>query len=384
VPRQQLPVYSPVTVRSLVAASVTGGARYRARVEQLVRSEYGPCDLVLLDSGTSALTLALRAIRLEAEAAGRAPLVALPGYGCFDLATAAVGADVRVVLYDLDPTTLGPDWPSLERAFAHRPAGVVVAHLYGVPVDIARVAQLASAVDAVVVDDAAQGVGASIAGRPVGSFGSFGVLSFGRGKGRTGGGGGALLANDERGRGLLGRVRGEVAPAPRGVRPAVLLTAQWAFGRPSLYWIPASLPFLGLGETPCHPPHPASMMADACAGALTSAWEAGMREIARRRRAAAAWRQAPSVQSWSFPESEANGAERGELRLAALVPPDAAASGVVARMEDGAVPGYPLPLARLPVLVDRLEHVGAYPGAETLVRRLVTLPCHRFRAQEPE
>jgi dTDP-4-amino-4,6-dideoxygalactose transaminase len=353
-------------------------------VEQLVRSEYDPRDLVLLDSGTSALTLALRAIRLEAEAAGRAPLVALPGYGCFDLATATVGADVRVVLYDIDPTTLGPDWPSLERALAHRPAGVVVAHLFGVPVDIARVVRVAAAVGAVVVDDAAQGVGASIAGRPVGSFGSFGVLSFGRGKGRTGGGGGALLANDERGRALLARVRGEVAPAARGVRPAVLLTAQWMFGRPSLYWIPASLPLLGLGETPYHPPRPASVMADACAGALACAWEVSMREIESRRRAAAAWREASSVQSWSFPESEGKGAARGELRLAALMPPHAAASGVVARMEGGAMPGYPLSLAHLPVLVDRLEHVGAYPGAETLVRRLVTLPCHRFRAQAPE
>ena len=35
--------------------------------------------------------------------------VALPAFGCFDLATAAVGADVPVLFYDLEPTTLQPD-----------------------------------------------------------------------------------------------------------------------------------------------------------------------------------------------------------------------------------------------------------------------------------
>jgi len=379
VPRKQLPVYSPVTVGSVAAAfiaSATGGERARSRVLELVRAEHVPRDLLLLDSGTSALMLAMRAVRREAEAAGRAPLVALPAYGCFDLATAAVGADVRVVLYDLDPATLGPDWPSLERALAHRPAAVVVAHLYGVPVDVARVARLAAAIDAVVIDDAAQGVGASIAGRPLGSFGSLGILSFGRGKGRTGGGGGALLANDARGADLLARVRGEVAAPERGLRAAVMLKTQWLLGRPSLYWIPASLPFLGLGETPYRAPHPASSMAAASLGALAAAWAESTREIGHRQEAAAAWRRSTMVQGWSIPESDAAAAVRGELRLAVVLPPDQHAPDIVARLGGGAMPGYPVTLAHLPALAHR-QHPAPMPGADALTRRLVTLPCHR-------
>ena len=378
--RKQLPVYSPVTVGAVAAAfaaSVTGGARARTRVLELVRAEYGPRDLLLLDSGTSALMLALRAARLEAEAAGRAPLVALPAYGCFDLATAAVGADVHVVLYDLDPATLGPDWPSLERALSHRPAAVVVAHLYGVPVDVDRVADRAALVGALVVDDAAQGVGASIRGRPLGSFGALGVLSFGRGKGRTGGGGGALLANDARGADLLARVRNDVGPSPRGLRAAVMLKAQWLLGRPALYWLPASLPFLGLGETPYRPPHPASWMADSCAAALACVWDDSMHEIARRRTAAAAWRNEATLKEWSLPESDAPGAVRGELRLPAVLPPGRRAADVVAQIGGGVMAGYPMALARLSALVERLEHVVPMPGADVLASRLVTLPCHR-------
>ena len=383
-PRKQLPVYSPVTVGSVAAAFaafVAGGDRARARVRERVHAEYGPRDLLLVDSGTTALMLALRAARREAEAAGRAPIVALPAYGCFDLATAAVGADVRVVLYDLDPATLGPDWPSLERALAHRPAAVVVAHLYGVPVDVARVAERAAAVDAVVVDDAAQGVGASIRGRPVGSLGTLGVLSFGRGKGRTGGGGGALLANDDRGVALLALVRGDIGASQRGLRAALLLKAQWLLGRPALYWLPASLPFIALGETPYHSPHPASWMADSCAGALAAAWDDSVREIARRRAAAAAWRRQAAVKEWSLPESDAGDAVRGELRLPAVLPPGRQASDVVARLGGGAMPGYPLSLAQLPALAERLDDAVDMPGAAVLAHRLVTLPCHRHAIQ---
>ncbi|MCU0622035.1 MAG: DegT/DnrJ/EryC1/StrS family aminotransferase, partial [Gemmatimonadales bacterium] len=221
------------------AALALGGVRARAEVEALVRDAWRPLDAVLLDSGTSALTLALT-LAAEGAAGGAARLVALPAYGCFDLATAAVGADVQVVLYDVDPRTLGPDWPSFERALALRPGAVVVAHFYGVPVDVPRAAALAERAGVVLVEDAAQGIGAGIGDRPLGSLGSLGVLSFGRGKGRTGGGGGALLANDARGAALLAEARGRVGRARRGLGPMVGLTAQWLLGRPSLYWIPAS------------------------------------------------------------------------------------------------------------------------------------------------
>jgi dTDP-4-amino-4,6-dideoxygalactose transaminase len=382
VPRPQLPVYSPVTVGALAAAfavTAAGGARARSQVEARLRAAYAPTDMLLVDSGTSALTLALAAVRFAAEAAGRSPLVALPAYGCFDLATAAVGAGVRVVLYDLDPATLGPAWPSLEAAIAVRPDAVVVAHLYGVPVDVARVARLASQVDAVVVDDAAQGVGASIGGRPLGALGSLGVLSFGRGKGRTGGGGGALLANDARGADLLALVRPEVGAAPRGRRETILLGAQWLLGRPSLYWIPASLPFLQLGATPYHAPHAVVVMPDACAAALAESWEESEREVLHRRAVAARWRRVVPA-SWALPESAAVGAERGELRLPALVPEGEAAEDVARRVGGGVMMGYPLPLTRLPALAASVLDAPASSGAEALTRRLVTLPCHRHAA----
>ena len=56
------------------------------------------------------------------------------------------------------------------------------------------IAEIAERHGLAVVEDAAQGLGATWRGRPLGSFGDVSVLSFGRGKGWTGGVGGALLA----------------------------------------------------------------------------------------------------------------------------------------------------------------------------------------------
>ncbi|MDQ2669707.1 MAG: DegT/DnrJ/EryC1/StrS family aminotransferase, partial [Gemmatimonadota bacterium] len=170
-----------------VAAVVSGGEA-RDRLRQRVRDRLGAVEACLTDSGTTALGLALLAAKRL-----RSIPVALPAWSCFDVATAADAADVPVVLYDLDPLTLGPNFVSLERALDRGAKSVVVAHHYGVPVDVARAARLAAQHRALLIEDAAQGVGIRFGDQAAGSVGSLGVLSFGRGKGRTGGGGGALV-----------------------------------------------------------------------------------------------------------------------------------------------------------------------------------------------
>jgi dTDP-4-amino-4,6-dideoxygalactose transaminase len=101
---------------------------------------------------------------------------------------------VGAVLYDLDPATLSPDPASLDRAMSAGAAALVVAHLYGFAVDLDLAARAAERTGALLIEDAAQGVGGSYRGVPLGKCGSLSVLSFGRGTGRTGGRGGALLA----------------------------------------------------------------------------------------------------------------------------------------------------------------------------------------------
>jgi hypothetical protein len=363
---RQLPVYSPITFGSLWAglAGALGWGEPLERLRQLLSSEYGTTDVLLLDSGTSALRLAIEGACAETGS----DIVALPAYCCFDVATAAVGADARVALYDIRPETLGPDFDSLRNALVAGARVVVVAHLYGIPVDLDRSRELSDEYGAVLIEDAAQGAGGSWRGEPLGSWGDLGILSFGRGKGRTGGGGGALLANDSRGRSILAGAPA-VNRAGGGHTKIAKLAAQWAFGRPSLYGIPASLPFLGLGETTYKEPWEPQGMATGPAAALLVNWEPSKREEEVRREA----EQHGLVSTLAVRiSSNDTRAVPGNLRIPSVT------SGEFGWPSSGSkfgwAEGYPLSLADLPVLTKRLV-VDEASGARRLARNLVTVPA---------
>src|SRR5207247_11224127 len=123
-----------------------------------------------------------------------------------DVATAAVAVNARIALYDGHPATLAPDLASLTATLAEGARIVVVAPLYGMPVDWDAVEQCVAEFGALAIEDAAQGHGACWRGRPLGGLARPSVLSFSRGRGWTAGRGGALL------------VRG-AGPVVAGTRP---------------------------------------------------------------------------------------------------------------------------------------------------------------------
>lgn len=368
------PTWSPLTARAVLGArrSAAEAVEDQRGLRALLTERHGARDVLLTDSGTSALRLALTA---ATRRAGASRLVALPSWSCYDLATAADGADVEVVLYDLDPDTLGPDWAALDAALVHRPAAVVVVHPFGVPVSIAEVRRRAAASGAVIIEDAAQAVSAELDGRSAGSHGDLAILSFGRGKGWTGGGGGALLLGSSAPRDLA---LPHDLLAPAGSAGSILAKSlvQWGLGRPALYGIPSALPFLGLGQTVYHPPHAPRHPSPAMAAMLLATNPMLGAEV-EARRARAERLRARVEQSGAGTVPRPTTGTPGWLRLPFL-PTDRflprLATSAARRL--GILPGYPIPLARLPGFSGRLRHSGATPGGELLAARLHTIPTH--------
>jgi perosamine synthetase len=361
--RHQLPVYSPLPWQAVRAALRRGDPR--PTLAATLRSEHGVGEVLLLESGTHALTLALLA------AARRRPGLpcALPAYGCYDLASAAVGAGVQVVLYDLNPATLAPDPRSLEEALEGGAAAVVVVHLYGIPVPMDAVRDAATRAGALLIDDAAQGTGGSWRGRPLGSHGDFGVLSFGRGKGETGGGGGALLLREP---GLLGHsLRAQVREAePSHLGFALRLGAQWVLGRPELFGVPAAIPALRLGETIYKDPRPERAMSSQCARVLSETRAHSASEFATRR--GNAERLGRTAGAYAIRPADVD-SQPGWLRFPVLLPTAQVSTRFGAL---GVARAYPKPLDQLaplrPLIASRRQH----RGAETLAQSLRTLPTH--------
>jgi dTDP-4-amino-4,6-dideoxygalactose transaminase len=368
--RRQPPVLSPVSSRALVEGVGTAlGLRASAHeaVTSALRRRYGSVDALLTDSGTSALILALKKML---PAGGT---VAYPAYACIDLTTAALGAEIRIRLYDVDPATLSPDLDSVRAAIRRGVDAIVVAHLYGYPADMIGVREIAASQGIPVIEDAAQGAGGTLGGALLGSIGDIAILSFARGKGTTGGSGGAVLVRTPELAVWARQTRSDLLAGSRGGIEVLSLAAQRLFSHPNLYRLPASIPGLKLGEMVYHRPHSPRAMAAASAAVLRQTLGLDELEISGRRARARDFLSSMGEASDVIPVRPVAGGESGFLRLALL---DTAGTRVP-RADLGALRGYPMTLEQHPQLKPML-HSGerAGKGSEFLRDRLFTVPTH--------
>ncbi len=215
-------------------------------------------------------------------------------------------------------------------------------------------------------------------GRPAGTQSSLAILSFGRGKGLTGGSGGALLAYDDAGERVLRQVRGSLGAPRRGWPELLAVTAQLLLERPSLYALPAALRFLHLGETIYRQPRPLRAPTRASCPIIAATWTLAEREVEVRQRNAARLlvelRRQPGFETIRTPPR----AQPGYLRLPVLTAPVERRSEVLAAARHlGVTPGYPRALDDLERFAPRcLNRDEAFPGGRVLAPRLCTLPTH--------
>jgi len=152
----------------------------------------GVSHCVLSSSATAALLLTLRALGVKSG-----DEILVPAHTAFPTIEAICVADATPVFVDADR------WYTMDVADAStkvtaRTVGIVPVHLYGQPVDLAAVRELASRSGLWVLEDCAQAHGAAWNGKKVGSFGRAGVFSFYPSKNLTVmGDGGAVVTDDD-------------------------------------------------------------------------------------------------------------------------------------------------------------------------------------------
>lgn len=318
-------------------------------------------------SGTVALTLALQQ---SGSTGARPPHVALPAFACPDIGTAAVAAGAHIALYDVNPDTLQPDWDSVRAALALGASHLVVTHLFGRLVDVARAQQLSEEAGAVLIEDAAQHAGASLGGVRAGGLADWGVLSFGRGKGINAGGGGALLVRDAS---VLERVSLSPPSAAADLRHLAVAAAGELLAHPLVYGVPRALPWLHLGDTTYHPPVPPAGPSRVQLALLAAALNAEPSVVAARRAVEAWYEQGLADRPQLLFAPPLEPAHRGALRFPVRLSPLAAAP--LARY--GVARSYPRTLDAYPPLRERMPAtLPPCPGAAQLAATTHTLPTH--------
>jgi dTDP-4-amino-4,6-dideoxygalactose transaminase len=159
-------------------------------LEAAIAAEVGVQHAIAVNSGTSALSLALAACGV-----GPGHEVLVPPYTFAATAHAVLHAGARPVFTDIDPLSLCIDPRAMERRVTPRTRAVIPVHIGGKPADMDGVRDVAARHDLVVVEDAAQAHGAAYRGRKVGGMGEAGAFSFGT-KLVTGFRGGAVVTDD--------------------------------------------------------------------------------------------------------------------------------------------------------------------------------------------
>jgi perosamine synthetase len=160
-------------------------------LEELLASACGVRHAVAVSSGTAALDLAVRAVGLEPG-----DEVLVPAYTFPATANVVALAGLQPVLVDVDPETMNIDVERLAAAVGPRTRAVLAVHLFGRPLDWEAL-EAAVPDRVVLLEDAAGALGARRRGRPCGSLGLMGCLSFHPRKIVTTGEGGAVTTDDD-------------------------------------------------------------------------------------------------------------------------------------------------------------------------------------------
>lgn len=159
-------------------------------------------------SGTAALIVALTALKRVSPRRA----VVLPAYSCPLVVLAVMQCGLKPVLCDLRTDHFDFDPKSLAAICGDDTLAIVPTHLGGRVADLGVVGDIAQRCGAFVIEDAAQALGASWRGRPVGTHGDAGFYSLAVGKGLTLYEGGVLLARDTGMRQRLRAISDQIAP----------------------------------------------------------------------------------------------------------------------------------------------------------------------------
>jgi dTDP-4-amino-4,6-dideoxygalactose transaminase len=147
--------------------------KHVANLEAAVADLCGVPHAVAVANGTDALILALWALDI-----GPGDEVITPSFTFAATAEAIALRGAKPVFVDVDPITFNMNPALVEKAVTPKTKAILPVHLYGQPADMDPIIELANRHGLKIVEDNAQAIGALYKGRPTGSLGDMGCISF--------------------------------------------------------------------------------------------------------------------------------------------------------------------------------------------------------------
>jgi len=147
---------------------------------------------ITVSSGTAALEVAVKTLGLQ-----EGNEIILPTFTIISCAQAIVKAGLKPVLVDCDYSNFNMLAEQVEQKITSKTKAIMVVHIYGLPVDMEPIIEIAKRYNLLIIEDAAEVIGQTYKGKLCGSFGDISVFSFYPNKHITTGEGGMILTDNE-------------------------------------------------------------------------------------------------------------------------------------------------------------------------------------------
>jgi perosamine synthetase len=171
---------------------ISSQGKYVHRFEQELKTINNGNYCLATSNGTVALHLALIALGVS-----EGDEVIVPNFTFGASINAIMHAGATPVLVDIDEDTWNVSIDEIEAAISPKTKAIMPVHIYGNPCDMVAIMAIAKTHDLLVIEDCAEALGATINGKPVGSFGDAAAFSFFANKVITCGEGGAIILKNE-------------------------------------------------------------------------------------------------------------------------------------------------------------------------------------------
>ena len=334
----------------------------------------------LVSSGKAALVLILQALKALYPERNE---VLIPAFTCYSVPAAIKKTGLRVKLCDMGKNSLDYDKEQLQKIMEKNKDKksilcVIVTHLFGCPADYKGLKEIIGE-DIPIVEDAAQAMGEESNGKKLGTQGDAGFFSLGRGKALSTMEGGVIITSRTDLGAMIGYLEDNVAGYSRIDTIKLLIKAVFitVLQKPMLFWLPKSLPFLGLGET-IYDQNFSIKKISSFQRQLARNWR---KRLDRHRQARIA-----NISFWEnrLPNKLMricrNYAGSAMIRLPLLASSNKERNFLVELSEQaglGIMPGYPTPINEIADIAG--EFTGQnYPHARNICDCLFTVPVHEF------
>ena len=148
---------------------------------------------VAVSNGTAALEIAIKSLNLK-----KGSEVIIPAFSIISTANAVIKNKLKPILVDCDLETWNMRSDETLKKITKKTKAIIITHIYGLPVDLKKILQIAKKKNIIIIEDTAEVIGLKYKNKICGSFGDLSTFSFYANKHITTGEGGMICTNNKK------------------------------------------------------------------------------------------------------------------------------------------------------------------------------------------